>query len=120
MAAKLIVRITHGPDDAERAVTGLTVASAALASGVEVEVWLNNDGVWLAVPGVAETMSVPAAPPPIELWAQIAAGASVFACTQCLARRGIEASSLRDGVVQAGAAAFVASVAEADAREISF
>lgn len=120
MAKKLIVRITHGPADAERAVQGLIVASTAVAAGVAVEVWLTNDAVSLAVPGTVEELTLPHAPPPIELWTQIAAGATVYACTPCLARREIAPETLRDAVQPAGAGALVASVAEDDVRELSF
>jgi sulfur relay (sulfurtransferase) complex TusBCD TusD component (DsrE family) len=54
------------------------------------------------------------------LWNGIVASGSVYACTQCLLRRGIAAEELREGVTQAGAAALVASVAEGEAVALDF
>jgi predicted peroxiredoxin len=120
MPRKLVVRITHGEDDAERAAQGLTVAAAAVASGVTTEVWLTNEAVALAVQGVVERMDVPHSSPPAELWAHVSAAATMYACTPCLKRRDIDAQTLRDGVQPAGATGLVASVLEDGTKELSF
>jgi len=121
MPPRFVIRITHGTDDAERASSGLTVAATAVASGVPTEVWLMNDAVELALPGVVEDLRVDHAPPAEDLWKQILdGGATIFACTPCLMRRNLNGDHLREGVTQGGAAGLVASVAEPDARELSF
>jgi predicted peroxiredoxin len=120
MPRKLVVRITHGRDDAERAVQGLTVAAAAVASGVTTELWLTNEAVALATPGVVEGLDVAHSSPPAELWAQVTSAAVVYACTPCLKRRDIQPESLRDGVQPGGATGLVASVVEDGVTELSF
>jgi predicted peroxiredoxin len=120
MARRLVLRLSHGPGDVERVGGALTVGSAAVASGVAVELWLSNDGVELGKPGVVESLRLEHSAPLIDLWTAIGATGSVFACTQCLLRRGIAAEELREGVTQAGAAALVASVAEEGAVALDF
>lgn len=121
MARKIVVRLTHGPAEEERVGGALNVAATAVASGVDVELWLTNDAVSLALDGTVEKMSLAHSPPLADLWKQVVAGArGVYACTQCLMRRDLEQSDLRDGVQQAGAAALVASVADDGAVEMSF
>ena len=50
----LVVKITAGADEPERANQGFTVAAAAVAAGADVSVWLTGEAVWMAVPGHAE------------------------------------------------------------------
>lgn len=120
MSRKLVLRLSHGPGDVERVGGALTVGSAAVASGVAVELWLSNEGVVLAKPGVVETLHLVHSAPLIDLWTAIATSGSVFACTQCLLRRDITPEQLREGVTQAGAAALVASVTEDGASALDF
>jgi predicted peroxiredoxin len=120
MARTFVVKLTHANDDIERVGVALTVASTAIASGVEAEVWLMHEGVHVGAPGVIEKMELPHAPPLIELWNAVVAGGKVFACTQCMMRRGLAAEGLREGVTQAGAPALVASLAEDGAQAIDF
>jgi len=120
MGRRFVLRLTHAADDVERVGVALTVGSTALASGVGVELWLVHDGVELARPGVVETFELAHSPPLIELWDAIATSGTVYACSQCLLRRGIGAQELRPGVTQAGAAVLVASLAEDGAVSLDF
>ena len=65
--ARLVLKITCGPEALERLNQGLTVAATALASGVEVSLWLTGDATWIAVPGRAEALDLPHAAPLAEL-----------------------------------------------------
>lgn len=51
---KLVVSITNGGNDADRATVGFVVANAAVASGQETVVFLSTEGVRLAFQGYAE------------------------------------------------------------------
>ena len=115
-----MLRLTHATDDAERVGQALTIGSTALASGIEVELWLIHDAVYLAKPGVVEGMQLAHSPSLIELWDAVTKGGQLYACTQCLARRSMTADELRPGVTQAGAAVLVASLAEDGAVALDF
>jgi predicted peroxiredoxin len=106
MDRRLIVKVTCGADDPERANQGLTVAATALTSGAEVSLWLAGDGVWLAVAG-HEAFELPHAASPVGLVETVLAAGRVTVCTQCAARRGLSEHDLLPGVRVAGAAAFV-------------
>ena len=51
MARNLVVTVTCGAEQPEKLSQALTIAATAVASGVEVSLWLTGDSVWLAVPG---------------------------------------------------------------------
>jgi predicted peroxiredoxin len=120
MARRFVLRLTHGPDEIERVGAALTTGSTAVASGIDVELWLIHDAVHLAEPGLVESLRLAHSPPLIELWTSIVAAGPVYACTQCLLRRDMKAESLREGVTQAGAAVLVASLAEDGAVSLDF
>ena len=54
MVRDLVVKVTCGADDPERANQAFVVASAAVASGARVSLWLAGEAAWYAVPGRAE------------------------------------------------------------------
>jgi predicted peroxiredoxin len=106
----LVVKVTAGKDDPERCNQAFTVAAAAVASGVEVSLWLTGEAAWFALPGRAAEFSLPHAPPLLDLLSRILAAGTVTVCTQCAARRDITVDDLVKGVRIAGAATFVAEV----------
>lgn len=120
MARKFVVRITHGKDDVERAGVGLTVAATAISSGIETEVWLMQEAVFLGTPGYVEELELEHAPPLIELWNAAVEGGKVYSCTQCMMRRKITAEDLRPGVTQSGAPALVESLSQEGAQSLDF
>ena len=68
MAARsLVIKVTAGKDDPERCNQAFTVAAAAVASGVEVSLWLSGESAWFALPGRAEDFSLPHAAPLADL-----------------------------------------------------
>ncbi len=110
VADRLVVKMTCGTDDLERANQALTVASTAAASGVPVSLWLTGEAAWLALPGRAEEARLPHAAPVADLLALLRDTGSVTLCTQCAARREITADDVLDGVRIAGAVTFVEEV----------
>jgi predicted peroxiredoxin len=106
----LVIKVTAGKDDPERCNQAFTVAAAAVASGVSVSLWLTGESAWFGLPGRAEDFSLPHAAPLADLLAGVLAAGTVTVCTQCAARREIEASDLIEGVRIAGAATFVAEI----------
>ena len=51
MAKKLVIKVTAGADAPERCSQAFTVAAVAVASGVEVSLWLTGESAWFALPG---------------------------------------------------------------------
>lgn len=110
MTARLVVKLTAGAEAPERANQALTVAATAIASGVEVSLWLTGDAAWLAVPGRATEMALPHAAPAADLIDVVLAAGSVTVCGQCAARRELTAEDLLPGATIRGAAAFVEEI----------
>jgi predicted peroxiredoxin len=107
MGRSLVVKVTVGEADAERCNQAFTVASAAVASGAAVSLWLTGEAAWFAVPGRAEAFSLPHAAPLADLLQIVLQGGTVTLCTQCAARRGLTSDDVLSGVRIAGAAVFV-------------
>ena len=107
MTRSLVVKITHSTDDPERAHIACNVAAVALASGVDVSVFLAIEGVRLAQPDVPPTIAVAEAPPIADLLDGIYAGGTVTVCTPCATRRGLGTDDFREGTQMAGSARFV-------------
>ena len=106
----LVIKVTAGKDDPERCNQAFTVAAAAVASGVQVSLWLTGESAWFALPGRAADFSLPHAAPLADLLAGVLAVGSVTVCTQCAARRDIGPGDVIDRIRIAGAASFVAEV----------
>ncbi|HEX5523765.1 MAG TPA: DsrE family protein [Pedococcus sp.] len=108
--ARLVLKITCGPEALERLNQGLTVAATALASGVEVSLWLTGDATWMAVPGRAEALDLPHAAPLAELRDAVLGSGTLTVCGQCAARRSLTDADLVEGTQIRGAAAFVEEI----------
>jgi predicted peroxiredoxin len=107
VARTLVVKVTAGADAPERCSQAFTVAATAVAAGVPTSLWLTGDSAWFSVPGRAESFVLPHAAPLADLLAAVLAAGRVTLCTQCAARRGIDAADVLPGIRIAGAATFV-------------
>ena len=110
MGRTLVIKATAGKDDPERCNQAFTVAAAAVASGVQVSLWLTGEASWFALPGRAEDFSLPHAAPLTDLLASVLALGTVSVCSQCAARRDITTQDVIDRVRIAGATTFVAEI----------
>jgi len=106
----LVVKVTVGKDDAERCNQALTVAATAVASGVQVSLWLTGEASWFALPDGCPDLGLPHATALPDLLASILRAGTVTLCTQCAARRDITEADVVEGVRIAGAATFVAEI----------
>lgn len=106
----LVIKLTSGVVDAERVSQAFSVATSALASGINVSFWLTGDAAWLALPGRAKDFSLPHTAPLHELLSTLIANASVTLCTQCAARRSINEGDQILGIRIAGSATFVEEI----------
>ncbi len=120
MARTLVIKATAGKDDPERCNQAFTVAAAAVASGVQVSLWLTGEAAWFSVPGRAADFSLPYAAPLTDLLASVLALGTVTVCSQCAARRDITPSDVIDGVRIAGAATFVAEIMDDGAQALVY
>jgi predicted peroxiredoxin len=109
MAARsLVVKVTVGKDEPERCNQALTVAATAVASGVQVSLWLTGEASWFGLPDGCPDLNLPHAAPLPDLMATVLRGGTVTVCGQCAARREITEDDLVEGARIAGAATFVA------------
>lgn len=110
VSKKLVIKVTAGADAPERCSQAFTVAAVAVASGVEVSLWLTGESAWFALPGRAAEFELPHSAPLPDLLDGVLAGGRITLCTQCAARRGIEEKDVIEGVRIAGAQVFVSEI----------
>jgi predicted peroxiredoxin len=120
MPRRLVVKATCGVDEPERLTQALTVAATAVASGVEVSLWLTGDATWIAVPGREPVLDLAHAAPLADLVEAVLAGGRLTVCTQCAARRGLAAEDLAPGTHIAGAATFLDEILGADVQALVY
>ena len=103
-----MIKIAGWRADPERLQTGLSVAAAACAAGVDVAVWLAGDAAWLATGAASRPAALDGES--AELFDVVRQQGSVAVCARCAQRRGIAAQHLLPGIQIQGAAAFVAAI----------
>ena len=64
---KLVIMVTHGPEEPELATIPFVMAGAAVASDVDVVMGFQGDGCRLVQKGVADTVTAPEFAPLSEL-----------------------------------------------------
>jgi len=120
MSRRLLIKVTSGADEPERLSQALTISATAIASGVEVSLWLTGEASWLAVPGRVPELGLEHAVPLSELVEAVLAGGSITLCSQCAVRRGITPEAVWPGVRIAGAATFVAEAIADDVQALIY
>ncbi|HET9899586.1 MAG TPA: DsrE family protein [Actinomycetes bacterium] len=120
MPRSLVVKATAGLDAPERCNQAFTVASVAVASGVDVSLWLTGEAAWFALPGRAEEFVLPEAAPLADLLAAVLADGTVTVCSQCAARRSIGEADVLSGIRIAGSQVFVAEAMANDAQALVY
>jgi predicted peroxiredoxin len=120
MPSRLVVKLTSGEEAPERCAQAFTVSSIAVASGVDVSLWLTGEASWLAVPGRAEGFVLPHSAPLADLRDAVLAEGRLTLCTQCAARRSIDERQLLPRVRLAGAAVFVSEVMADDTQALVY
>ena len=98
MARKAVISLTTGLEDIEKVTVALLVAVGAAETGNETLVFLTQEAVRLALPGVAAGVGCTGCPPLESLVERYrVAGGRWFVCPICVDARGIDASTLIDG-----------------------
>ena len=117
---QLVVKLTAGIESPEKLSQAFTVAATALASGIQVSLWLTGESTWLAVPGRAEAFSLPHAAELSELRDVVLAEGRLTVCSQCAARRDLTEGDLLPGTVIRGSAAFVEEIVRDGAQALVY
>jgi len=117
---KLVVLITRGLDD-ERSSVAWSIANAAIASEMEVTVFLAASGVDWVRRGAASLARLNPVDPPLKDMIEnvMAEGGKVLVCPPCAKVRGYAAGDLIEGVTVAGAPAML-EVIKQGAATLSF
>ncbi len=109
-SSNLVIKLASGATEAERVVQAFSVASTALAAGLEVSLWLTGEASWFAIPGRAEDFTLPHSAPLHELLSGLIENGTVTLCTQCALRRNIEEGDQIKGIRIAGSTTFVEEI----------
>ena len=105
---KLVVLITRGLDD-ERSSVAWSIANAAIASDLDVTVFLAASGVDWVRRGAAELARLNPLDPPLKdmIGNVMSNGGAVLVCPPCAKVRGYAEGDLLEGVTIAGALAML-------------
>ncbi len=112
---KLVLMVTHGPDDAELASIPFVMAVAAMASDVDVVVGLQGSGVELAVKGAPDGVEARGFPPLAKLLGDYQElGGRLLVCGPCVNARQIDpAVDFVENAEVVAAGRFVAEITSA-------
>lgn len=111
--AKIIVSITHGKDNADKATLGFVVANAGLVSGQETIVFLSSEGAYLSNEGNADGIHEEGFKPLKELLdAFTGNGGAVWVCAPCFARRKLSEEKLIRNATLVGGAKVVEALSQ--------
>jgi len=102
--SNVVINLTTGHEDAEKVTIALLIATAALAAGKSVVMFLTKEAVRLALPGYADAIEVAGSPPVSKLFEQFAQGAGeLYVCPICFDARRLDGDALLANAKLAGA-----------------
>ena len=108
MSRKLLINLTTATDNPDKSTVAFVVANAGLAAGQEVTIFLNVEGVRLAVDGHADAVAVDGFKPLKELIDLFTSnGGKLWVCPPCFNARKLNKENLVAGATFAGGAAVV-------------
>jgi predicted peroxiredoxin len=121
MAGKTVINLMTGHEDADRVTVAFLVATAALASGRRVAMFLTKEAVRLALPGYADAIESAGAPPVERLFGQFAeGGGELLTCPICFKARNLDESQLVPNARLAGATPLFEWIGDGDATVFSY
>jgi predicted peroxiredoxin len=117
---KLVIVITRGLDD-ERSSVAWSVANGAIASGMELTVFLVSSGADWVRKGATSAARLNPLDPTIDEMVKkvIDAGSTIMVCPPCAKVRGYSEEDLIDGVIIAGSVSML-EVVKQGAATLSF
>ena len=111
--AKLLINLTHGKEDPERATLAFVVGNVAASADQETVVLLTIEGVWDATRGYADSIHKEGFQPLLEVMQSfVKNGGKIWVCGTCAKPRGITEANLIEGakiVTAANAVEFLVS-----------
>ena len=108
MAGKFCVNLTCAKDNPDKATVAFVLANAALGSGKEALVFLSVEGVRLAQQGYADDIREQGFAPLKDLVESFAkAGGTIYVCSPCFKKRGLDEAALVTGASIVGGAKLV-------------
>jgi predicted peroxiredoxin len=93
--AKLVVSITFGKDNPDKATLGMVVANAGIASGQETIAFFSSEGVWIGEKGYADEIHEEGFAPLKDLLDSfVENGGTLWFCAPCCKKRGLDENNL--------------------------
>jgi predicted peroxiredoxin len=101
---KAVINLTTGHEDADTVTVAFLVATAALAGERRVVMFLTKEAVRIGLPGYADAIESPGAPPVAKLFDQFAqGGGDLYVCPICFEARKLDSDALVANATLAGA-----------------
>ena len=92
---RVVINLATGLEDAERVTVAFLVATAAVARGKNVVMFLTKEAVRIGLPGGAEGVACDGCPPLSKLSAQYAeGGGELLVCPICFSARKLDEGAL--------------------------
>ena len=92
---RVVINLATGLEDAERVTVAFLVATAAVARGKNVVMFLTKEAVRLGLPGGAEGVACDGCPPLPKLFGQYAeGGGELLVCPICFSARKLDEGAL--------------------------
>lgn len=113
MPGKFVVSISCAKNDTDKATVGFVIANAAVASDKETVVFLSIEGTRLSQAGYADDIHEEGFAPLKELMTNFAAaGGTIYVCSPCFKKRGLDEDNLVAGAKIVGGAKLVEFMGE--------
>lgn len=113
MPGKFTVSISVARNDTDKATVGFVIANAAVASDKETVVFLSIEGTRLSQKGYADDIHEEGFAPLKELMDSFAeAGGTIYVCSPCFKKRGLDEDNLVAGAKIVGGAKLVEFMGE--------
>ncbi len=113
MPGKFVVSISVAKNDTDKATVGFVIANAAVASDKETVVFLSIEGTRLSQRGYVDDVHEEGFAPLQELMTNFAAaGGTIYVCSPCFKKRGLDEENLVSGAKIVGGAKLVEFMGE--------
>lgn len=113
MTNKFLISLTNAKNNTDKATLAFVVANAAVASGKEVVIFLNAEGVYLSEKGYADDIHEDGFAPLKELLdLYVEAGGKIWVCSPCHKKRHLNEENLIEGSTIVGGAKVVEFLSE--------